>query len=64
MKLAVPLVHPCPLGPKQVVEECGGLLEGRKQRGLAALAGGVHISYFIVLNKTLYSYSCTFNLYF
>ena len=57
------LVHPCPLEPKKAVEECGGLLEDQKLRGLAVLASGVHISYFIVLNKTLYSYSCTFNLY-
>ena len=64
VKPAVSLVHPCPLEPKQAVERCGGLLEGQKLRGLAALASEVHISYFIVLNKILDSLGCTFNLYF
>ena len=64
VKPVVSLVHPCPLEPKQAMEGYGGLLDGQKLWGLAALASGVHISYFIVLNKTLYSYSYTFNLYF
>ena len=64
MNLAASLVHPCPLNPKQIMEGCGGLLEGRELCKLVFVASGVQVAYFIVLNKALYSYNCTFSLYF
>ena len=50
MNLAASLVHPCPLNSKQIVEGCGGLLEGQELCKLAILASGVQVAYSTLLS--------------